>query len=436
MQSFRIAILGLWHLGEVYSAGLAELGHQVVGISEDEALIANFKKGEPPLPEPGLKELIVKNQLEGRLRYSVDFSEIAKANVLWLAFDTPVNDEDDVDLSPIWNALEKSLPYLSTSVLLIVSSQIPVGTSEQIRDFLRRSRSDLKLSYLYIPENLRLGEALRCFMEPGRIVVGGYDPEAFKEARLIFSKLQADFLEMSPASAEMAKHALNAFLATSVSFINDIADLCEKTGADILDVTRALRSEPRIGPKAFLDAGLGFSGGTLGRDLKVLLAASEKFNSPLPVISGVFKKNLSRKDLIIQKISGALGGLSGKSLALLGLTYKPGTRTLRRSRAIEIAQALRDAGALLRLSDPEVDENELSTLGHFDFSHDPYESARLSEAVILLTPWPIFKNLDFKKLGVLVRPQAVFFDTSNFLWDKDKEINAAGFRYFGIGRKN
>ena len=436
MQPFRIAILGLWHLGEIYSAGLAELGHKVVGISEDEALIANFKKGEPPLPEPGLKELIIKHQSQGNLRYSTDFSEIANTNVLWLTFDTPVSEDDEVDLSPIWDALKKSLPHLSTPALLVVSSQIPVGTSEQICDFLKRSRSDLKLSYLYIPENLRLGEALRCFMEPGRIVVGGYDPEAFKEARLIFSKLQADFLEMSPASAEMAKHALNAFLATSVSFINDIADLCEKTGADILDVTRALRSEPRIGPKAFLDAGLGFSGGTLGRDLRVLLAASEKFNSPLPVISGVFKKNLSRIDLIIEKISRALGGLSGKSLALLGLTYKPGTRTLRRSRAIEIAQVLKDAGVSLRLSDPEVDDRELSTLGRFDFFHDPYEAIRASDAVILLTPWPVFKDLDFKKLGASVKPQAVFFDTSNFLWDKEIEINAAGFRYLGIGRKN
>ena len=146
MQPFRIAILGLWHLGEIYSAGLAELGHEVVGISEDEALIANFKKGEPLLPEPGLKELILKNQSEGRLRYSVDFSEISQANVLWLTFDTPVSDEDEVDLSPIWDALKKSLPYLSNSALLIISSQIPVGTSEEICDFIRRRRSDLKLS--------------------------------------------------------------------------------------------------------------------------------------------------------------------------------------------------------------------------------------------------------------------------------------------------
>lgn len=436
MQPFRIAILGLWHLGEIYSAGLAELGHKVVGISEDEELIANFKKGELPLPEPDLKELIIKNQSEGRLRYSADFSEIAQANVLWLAFDTPVSDADEADLSPIWDALKKSLPHLSTSALLIVSSQIPVGTSEEIRDFVRRSRSDLKLSYLYIPENLRLGEALRSFMEPGRIVVGGYDLEAFKKARLIFSKLQADFLEMSPASAEMAKHALNAFLATSVSFINDIADLCEKTGADILDVARALRSEPRIGPKAFLDAGLGFSGGTLGRDLRALLVASKKFNSPTPVIASVLEKNLSRKNLIIHKISEVLGGLGGKKIALLGLTYKPGTRTLRRSRAIEIAQALKDAGASLRLSDPEVEEPELSALGRFDFSRNPYESVLASEAVVLITPWPVFKNLDFKKLGASVKPQAVFFDTSNFLWDKEREINAAGFRYLGIGRKN
>lgn len=435
MPPYRIAVLGLWHLGEIYSAGLAGLGHEIHAISDDTDLISNFLKNKPPLPEPGLEELISKNRSEGRLNYSSDFSRIKNCNVVWLTFDTPVNDNDEVDLGPIWQSLEKSLPYLSQGVLVVVTSQIPVGTSQKICEFIKEKKPNLDFSYVYTPENLRLGEAVKCFQKPDRIVIGAKDESSLKKIKEIFAPLKTEFLEMSPASAEMAKHAINAFLATSVSFINDISDICEKVGADVLDVTRALRSEPRVGPKAFLDAGLGFSGGTLGRDLKVLMSLSKKEKIKPFILDDVYEKNLSRKDFVVSRLQDVLGDLNRKVITLLGLTYKPGTPTLRRSRALEIAVLLKSAGAALKLHDPAASEAELSQFGSFEFYRDPYAATSAAEAIVLITPWLDFKNLNFQTIAKEARPNAVFFDIPNFLWDKEKDITSAGLKYFGTGRK-
>lgn len=431
---YNIAILGLWHLGEIYSAGLAELGHTVVGISEDSALIDNFKKALPPLPEPELQGLIQKNFSGGRLSFSTNFEEIKNCNVLWFAFDTPVNDADDVDLSPIWQNLEKSLSFISEATLIVMTSQIPIGTSLKICEFIKAKRPGLNFDYAYTPENLRLGEAVKCFFNPARIIIGADSMSASQKLKDIFSGLKAEFLEMSPASAEMSKHAINSFLATSVSFINDIADACEKTGADVLSVSRALRSEPRIGPKAFLDAGLGFSGATLGRDLKILMSLASERKLDLPIIKNVFTKNESRKDLAISKIKSRLNSIADKTIGIFGLTYKVGTKTLRRSRSMEVAKELKELGANLKLHDPEADVSEVSTYGQFDFSIDPYKTAEGADALIFITPWPRFKNLDLSKLSTLAKPGALFFDTSNVFWDKEDVIGKAGFKYLGIGR--
>lgn len=431
----KIAILGLWHLGEIYSAGLAHLGNHVTGFSDDPALIENFKKNIPPLPEPGLVEMIHTNWVAGRLRFSDQFEEISHCNIIWLTGDTPVNDKDETDLGLLWKDLEKSLPFMSDNVFVFVSSQIPVGTSEKICHFINEKRPGLNFKYAYTPENLRLGEAVNSFFNPARIVVGATDEESFKKAKEVFSGLRAEFLEMSPASAEVAKHAINAFLATSISFINDIADICEKTGADVLDIIRSLRSEPRIGPRAFLDAGIGFSGATLNRDLKALLNTSKQSGIDAPLLSSVVEKNESRKNFVISKISQMLGGLTSRKVAIFGLAYKAGTKTLRRSRAIEVAKELEGAGVGVVLHDPEIDEEELKAYGSFNFIRDPYGAATGADSLLFITPWPQFLDLDFDRLKSLVRPGALFFDTGNFFWDKEDKLKKAGFKYIGIGRK-
>lgn len=431
----KIAILGLWHLGEIYSAGLAELGNDVIGFSDDETLIENFKKNIPPLPEPGLSEIIHKNWIAGHLKFSNQYDKINDCNIIWLTGDTPVNNKDEVDLGSIWQDLNKALPFMSENVFIFISSQIPVGTSEKIYDFINEKKPGLKFYYGYIPENLRLGEAVKSFFDPTRIVVGAKEVEVFNKIKEIFSGLKTEFLEMSPASAEVSKHAINAFLATSISFINDIADICEKTGADILEVSRSLRSEPRIGPRAFLDAGIGFSGATLSRDLKVLIGTGQQAGITTPVISSVVDKNESRKDFIVSKLNQMLGDLTGKKIGIFGLTYKAGTKTLRRSRAIEIASILKDLKADIFLCDPEVDEKELNDYGTFHFTRDPYVAAAGVDGLVFITPWPQFRDVDFGKLSSLAHSGALFFDTSNFFWDKEEELKKVGFGYLGIGRK-
>ncbi|MDP3800222.1 MAG: nucleotide sugar dehydrogenase [bacterium] len=435
-MSHKIAVVGLWHLGEIYSVGLAELGHQVVGISDDEVVVANLSKNIPPLAEPGLVELLEKNQSLGRLVYSTDFSCIKDCDILWFTFDTPVDDKDEVDLSLINQALEKAMPFLRDGVLVVMTSQTPVGTAEEYKAMISTARPDIVFDYAYVPENLRLGEAMRCFFKPVRIVVGAENEKTFQLMRKLFSSLEADFLEMSLASAEMAKHTLNSFLATSLAFTYDIADICERVGADVVDVIRALKSDERIGQRAYLDANVGFSGGTLGRDIKALLRVSLHKGIDTPVISSIWEKSRNRRLIVIERLRNVLGyKLEGKKIAIFGLTYKAGTTTLRRSLSLEVARDLITVGAVLRLHDPQADIGELKSLDKFlFFSRDPYDAASSAQAVVIMTPWPEFRNLDFGKLGLALDEPHLLLDGRNFLMDQEKEISDAGIMYLGIGR--
>ncbi|MEN9621741.1 MAG: hypothetical protein RLZZ67_175, partial [Candidatus Parcubacteria bacterium] len=350
-NNLRIGVLGMWHLGEIYSACLADIGHDVVGICDSTKTVQDFKKSIPPLAEPLLADLLQKNQSKKTLTYTTSYSAIKKVDVLWFAFDIPVNDEDEVDLKPLWSSLKKAVPYLSNGVTVAVSSQLPVGTSKKIQEFIKKERPRLVFSYFYSPENLRLGEGVTSFMDPKRVVVGADASETFEVARKIFKPLSAEIVTMGTSSAEMAKHAVNAWLATSISFTNDLADACEHTGADIEDVIKALKAEPRVGQKAYLFAGLGFSGGTLGRDLKALMALTSKNDLELPLISSVYEKNRKRSSLVHKRLKYHFGVLKGKKFAVFGVTYKPGTSTLRRSMPLHIERFLRKEGAIMRLAD-------------------------------------------------------------------------------------
>jgi UDPglucose 6-dehydrogenase len=428
-----VAVIGLWHLGEMYSAGFAELGHAVVGIADDARLIENFKKSTPPLPEPRLEEFLTKHQKAGKLTYTTDISAVKNCDTVWLAFDTPVDDHDEVDLAPVWDAVRKMTPHLAPGTLVGASSQLPVGTSAEIVRHIAKTRPDLKFFYAYSPENLRLGDAVKCFLEPGRVVIGADTREARERAAALFAPTKADIVPMSVASAEMAKHAMNAWLATSISFTNDLADVCERVGADIEDVVKALKAEPRVGPKAYLFAGLGFSGGTLGRDLKALLAAAKRENLELPIVAGAYAKNQARNAVVPARLRKKLGELRGKTLAVFGVTYKPGTPTLRRSQPLEIESALRAAGASLRLADPLAVPAEVAAVTPSPFFRDPYEAAQGADAVLVLSPDRKLQELDFKKLASVMKTP-VLFDAQNVLVAKEPDIRSAGFAYLSIGR--
>jgi len=333
----------------------------------------------------------------------------------------------------VFDAIKKAMPYFANGVLVVISSQIPVGTSEKIIAMIKAARPEITFDYVYSPENLRLGDAVKCFLEPGRVVAGASSPEALAKFTQMFAPLHAEIVAMSPASAEMTKHALNAFLATSISFTNDIADVCAEYGADVEDVARALKSDPRIGPKSYLFAGLGFSGGTLGRDLRALINAGAERHVEVPVIASVFSKNKARNAVVGERLTKELGSLAGKTFAMFGVTYKAGTSTLRRSQPLEVEKSLRAAGATFRLYDPLAKADEVAAITPSAFSNDPYEAAKGADAILILTPSKDFKELDFAKLRAATKG-SLLFDTCNILCDKEEVITAAGFKYISIGR--
>jgi UDPglucose 6-dehydrogenase len=432
-SQYNIGVVGLWHLGETYSASLAELGHNVIGIDENAEVIENFSQNIPPLAEPRLAEMLAAHQASGKLSYSTDFSRLSACNVVWLTLDTSVDDNDEVQTDAVFQLVEKVIPHLASKVLVVVSSQIPVGTSAKFIALIKEKRPEISFGYVYSPENLRLGDAIKCFLEPGRVVGGASDEKALATFKDMLSPLSAEIVSMSPASAEMTKHALNSYLATSISFTNDIADICVEFGADVEDVSRALKSDPRVGPKAYLFAGLGFSGGTLGRDLKTLMKVGHERGVEVPVIASVFAKNQSRNAVVGARLAKELGDISGKTFAMFGVTYKAGTSTLRRSQPLEIEKVLRDTGAKFRLYDPGAKSEEVSTITPSPFFNDPYEAAKGVDGILIMTPWTMFRDFDFVKLHAGVSG-SLFFDTCNIVCAKEADIRAAGFNYISIGR--
>ena len=433
----KIAILGLWHSGEVYSACLADLGYKIIGIDENTKIVNNLNHGTAPLAEPKLESIIKKNIKKGRLKYSTDFSSLSACDVVWITVDTPLEKEDQGDLSEIFNYTNKALPYLKKGVLIIISSQLPVGTSAKIIKFVSASRKNFKFDYAYQPENLRLGEAINNFMKPSRIIIGMNNLKRRKEITNIFRKLKTKILVMNVTSAEMVKHATNAFLATSLCFIYDIADICERVGADITDVTQGLRADERIGEGAYLDASAGFSGGHLERELNYLRKVAGSRKIKLPVIASVVRKNNGRRKIVFKKISPLLGTFKNKRVTFLGITYKSGTPTLTSSLPIVLAKEMLFKGSKINLCDPWINKDEITkeiAAGKYSYFEDPYKSAWSSHVIICITPWEDLKKLDFRKIASLMASPKIFFDARNYFSNMKDIIEDAGIKYIGVGR--
>jgi len=426
-----IGVVGLWHLGSVVAASWAELGHRVVGIDRAARVVAQLGSGRAPIFEPELDSLIKANIDRGRLSFTSDLRVVADADVLFIAFDTPVDGEDRLELAELDATIHGAAPHLKDGAVVVVSSQVPVGTCDRWRRELRRDRGRAAVELVYSPENLRLGEALGCYLHPDRIVIGAEDAVALERVRTLFTPMKAPFVTMSLASAEMAKHAVNSFLATSVSFINEVATLCELTGADVLSVGEALKSDPRIGPRAFLAAGLGFAGGTLARDIQVLREAGRTGRVVTPLLEIVLDVNRRRTTLVAQRLLDRYGKLTGLGVGVLGLTYKAGTSTLRRSVALEVIETLCGAGAMVRAFDPKADLTELDGPAGFEVVVDAYEAARGASALVILTEWPEFAWLDFDRIRALMA-EPVIIDGKNLL--ASLRLGERGFTYSGIGR--
>ncbi|HEU4758794.1 MAG TPA: UDP-glucose/GDP-mannose dehydrogenase family protein [Dehalococcoidia bacterium] len=429
----RACVLGTWHLGSVTSACLAELGHTVIGMDPSRQRVEDLNRGVPPLYEPGLEELLARNLTARRLRYTTDLRAAARdAESVIIAYDTPVNDQDEVDLTGILAAAQAVAPHLDQGATLIVSSQVPVGTCERLADAVRRANPDLAFGIACLPENLRLGQAVQRFLAPEFLVIGAEDAAVQERVEALLARIDAPKLRVGLRTAEMTKHAINAYLATSISLINEIANLCDLVGADAFQVAEALRLDSRIGPGAPLTPGLGFGGGTLARDLQVLSRLGKDNAYEPHLIDGVLAVNRRQNERILSRLKGHYRSLHGLTVGVLGLTYKPETSTLRRSPSLEMIRALTAEGAAVKVYDPRADAREVEQHRHlFARYGDPYAVAEGSQALILATGWPQFKELDFRRIRSLVA-NPLFLDAQNML-DPDK-MSRLGFIYQGVGR--
>ncbi len=429
----HIAVIGLWHQGIVGAACLAEAGHSVRASGADEKVLAGLREGRAPLYEPGLDDMLQQGIDTGRLIFEDTLEEAVRgAELVMLMHDTPVDENDQSDLSVVFADLERIIPALEERVILYVTAQIPVGTCDKMADHIRNARPDLEFGIAYSPENLRLGQALERFRQPPLPVIGANREWVFERIESVWPDTDIQWEHVNLRTAEMVKHALNTFLATTVTFGNELGNLCDEVGADGHRVADVLRLEPRVGPKAMLKPGLGFAGGTLARDVQTLRGLGDRVEIETPLFDGLWLSNQQQNGLVERKLRKAFGGaLKSRVVTVLGVTYKPDTSTLRRSAAIEVAQALYSAGATVRASDPKADRAELKAVAWLDFQEDPYEAARDADALVLMTPWKDYRALDAQRMADAMKGRTVL-DTAN-LWEADSWIKA-GFAYLDIGR--
>jgi len=432
MGSERVCVIGLWHLGLVTSACLADLGRTVIGFDSEPQLIEGLRSGRLPLFEPGLGELVGKGIAEERLWFAADPQEaLAGARYAIVAYDTTVDERDESDLSQVMAAASLLARHLEDGSTVVISSQVPVGTCERIQATIRHARPSLDFGIAYVPENLRLGQAIERFMKPDMVVIGSEDAATVSSVDRLLEGVDAPRVVVGIRTAEMTKHALNAYLATCISFANEMANLCDEVGADALDVARALHLDRRLGPLAPLRPGLGFAGGTLARDLKTLRKLGQRNGGGTPLIEGVLRVNEQQNRVVVRKLSQLYGSLAGLTVGVLGLTYKPGTSTLRRSVALEIIGELTALGAAVKAHDPRANLEELPDTPNFEFCPDPYAVADGSDALVIVTEWPEFRGLDFAALKKSMR-NPVLVDAQNML--DANEMAQMGFRYLGVGR--
>ena len=428
----NIGIIGLWHQGVVAAACFARLGVDVVAGDRNVDKIKALQSGRAPLFEPSLDDLLSRQIQERRLRFTTDLKEcVHKRDHVLLMFDTPVNDQDESDLTEVFAAVRDVAPFIEHGTVMTVTAQVPVGTCDEIKRMVLSARADLDFGIAYIPENLRLGVAIERFLNPPLPVIGADDSRTLDKAEALWQLVAPKWLRVSLRTAEMTKHALNCFLATSISFANELGNLCDEVGADAIKVAEALRLEPRIGPKAMLMPGLGFSGGTLARDLQTLRKVGIKQGLQTPLLDGVWAANAYQNGAVVRKLKKSFSSLRGLRVAVLGVTYKPGTSTLRRSVALEIMADLAREGAEVIATDPKADREELRSYRGFTFCETAQEAVRGADAVVLITPWPEFRTLPWSELRKAMRGD-VCMDAANFL--DQAELTQAGFRYLGIGR--
>jgi UDPglucose 6-dehydrogenase len=420
----NVTVLGLWHLGSVTAACCAK-HFQVTGLDFDAANVANLNLGKAPLFEPGLNELITSGIATGKLSFATD-PKIAcpKADVLWVTYDTPVNEQDESDVEFVLANLRRALAHLQSGALVLISAQLPVGTCAKLE------KEFSQFAFASSPENLRLGKAIDSFEKAERVIVGTRNEAKKALLQELFAPFTSQILFMRTESSEMVKHALNSFLALSITFINEVARLCEQVGADAKEVSAGLKSEPRIGPKAYLGPGGPFAGGTLARDVVTLTKLATAKGETISVIPAIKQSNDLHRSWALRRLQSRLGDLHGKIISVLGLTYTTNTDTLRRSAAVELCAKLLEAGANVTAFDPAI-KGSPPELSKVSLASDAASALKGADAAVICTEWPQFRQLDWPHIVQQMR-QPIFLDANRFLEKELKSLPAV--EHLSVGR--
>ncbi|MEW6639768.1 MAG: UDP-glucose/GDP-mannose dehydrogenase family protein [Pseudomonadota bacterium] len=432
----RIAMIGTGYVGLVSGACFADFGHQVTCIDKDAAKITALQRGEIPIYEPGLNELVTSNAAAGRLDFSLDLRDaVADADAVFIAVGTPSRRGDGhADLSYVHAAAREIAQNVRGFTVVITKSTVPVGTGDDVERIIAETNPDADVVVASNPEFLREGAAIRDFKHPDRIVVGTEDERARKVIAEIYRPLylnQAPIMYTGRRTAELIKYAANAFLATKITFINEIADLAERAGADVQDIARGIGLDNRIGSK-FLHAGPGFGGSCFPKDTRALIKTAQDHDAPLRIVEATLAVNDARKRAMARKVSAALGGnLRGKTIGVLGLTFKPNTDDMREAPSIPLITALQDLGAHVQAYDPVGMEQAKLELPAITYCDNPYACAAKADALVIVTEWEQFRALDLKRLKAEMA-QPVIVDLRNIY--RPDEMAEHGFTYESVGR--
>lgn len=427
----KVAVVGLWHLGTVVAACLGKAGHEVVGIDEDRGVVADLVLGKPPIGEPGLEETCRSVVQAGMLRFSSDLASASDADLVWIAYDTPVDDQDRADVEFVQQKIQTVLQHLQPETVVLISSQVPVGFTRSMMEYAQNNYSEKNLHFGYSPENLRLGKAIQVFMEPDRVVIGISNEKARLKVLDLFKPFTENIVWMSIESAEMTKHALNAFFALSITFINEIASVCERVGADAKEVEQGLKTESRIGPKAYLGPGAAFAGGTLARDIEFLNQLANENGLKTPILSAVRTSNEEHKNWPARRLQQKLSNLDGKVIAVLGLTYKAGTDTLRRSSAVELCEWLVQQGSTVQAHDPAISALPDEKHNAIQLKKSIRDAVNGANAVVVATECPEFNEITAEQLTTWMREPLVL-DANAFL--KKNLGNEKKIDYLTVGK--
>lgn len=426
----KVAVVGLWHLGLVTAGCVAKAGHDVIAYDPSDEIIEKLKSGKPPIFEPGLEELLKQQSQLGKLIFTREKSALSQADIVWVTFDTPINHEDAADIESVTQQITILFQHLRPHALVIISSQLPVGTTQKLQAQCALTDKGKEISFAYLPENLRLGKAIDIFTCPDRIVIGLDNQNEKDKIKYLLKPFSDNLIWMSILSAEMTKHAINAFLALSVTFINELAVLCEAVGANGREVELGLKSEARIGPQAYLRPGDAIAGGTLMRDIHYLTQLGQRQARETPLISATIASNAYHKRWACRKVQDLLKNLAGKKIAMLGLTYKIDTDTLRRSTAIETCRWLHNKGAEIHAYDPVVKQlpEDLSSFIQIQLNANAALSG--ADVVIISTAWPEFLRLTADEILNNLK-QPFVLDPSGFIAKNMAED--ARIKYLSVG---